>query len=167
VIDRWHHFKGADGGIQVWEGGSFQFVEPPHSLAARVGLDDDIGQISAFFYAATEMNWLRKLGATEDENKKLRVLYPTSLPGKAQLCCAYPLAYITIHYMHEDILLDRHNDGLLSAAEELDLIPLDDVPAPTEPPLKAMMTASARSSPASLEDYLGRSWATALRERSP
>ena len=44
---------------------------------------------------------LLKLGFGEDENIRLRVLYPSYKPGE-QLCMAYPLAWITIHYVNED-----------------------------------------------------------------
>lgn len=99
LIAGFHYPKVLGAGQQEWEVRPFVFTEAANSLAAARGGDArDVGTINVFFSAATEMNWLRALGATEDENVRLRVLFPSGR-GKEQLCDAYPLAMITIHYV--------------------------------------------------------------------
>jgi hypothetical protein len=101
VIRGWHTYAKTEDGQMHFDVKPFKIVAAPHSLAYRTGYTQDIGQVTAIFYAATEMNWLRKLGFGEEENVRLRVLYPSGR-GSEKLCLAYPLAYLTIYYCDED-----------------------------------------------------------------
>lgn len=111
VIRGWHLYKHSDDDSQEFDVRPFKIVDAPSSVAGRQGYSQEIGQVTAFFYAATEMNWLRKLGFGEEENVRLRVLYPSHRKGE-KLCMAYPLAWITIHYISEEEDYNRAEDGL-------------------------------------------------------
>jgi hypothetical protein len=99
LIEGFHYPKAFGAKQNEWEVCPFVFTEAANSLsAARGGDGRDVGMITVIFSAATEMNRLKALSATEDENVRLRVLFPSGR-GTEQLCDAYPLAYITIHYV--------------------------------------------------------------------